>query len=185
MKRIIFFLTIFILILSFDKLLYANDDIKDIIHNMEANVIFLRHTLAPGIGDPNNFKLNDCSTQRNLNEKGRNQAILIGKKIIANNIKFNEILSSEWCRCIETIQNMNIGIWKNFSGLNSFYQGYYKKENVINSLRKKLNDISKDELVLMVTHQVVIEEITGIITDSGGMVLYNSHFKKSNEIKFK
>ena len=61
-------------------------------------LIFIRHAYAPGSGDPNNFNLNDCSTQRNLSDEGRKQAQNIGKLFRKNEIKIEKILSSEWCR---------------------------------------------------------------------------------------
>ncbi len=61
-----------------------NYTIKKIINGIDANVIFMRHALAPGIGDPNKFKIGDCSTQRNLNETGIAQAVLIGKQLKEN-----------------------------------------------------------------------------------------------------
>ena len=49
-------------------------------------VLMLRHALAPGIGDPADFQLDDCSTQRNLNEEGRAQAKAIGAWLRARGI---------------------------------------------------------------------------------------------------
>ena len=65
-------------------------------------LIFIRHAYAPGGGDPDNFNLNDCSTQRNLNYEGREQAKYIGEFFKKNKIKIDKVLSSEWCRCKET-----------------------------------------------------------------------------------
>ena len=87
-----------------------NYTIKEIINDIDANVIFMRHALAPGIGDPNNFKIGDCSTQRNLNETGIAQAVLIGKQLKKNSIQFNKIYSSQWCRCYQTATLLDLGI---------------------------------------------------------------------------
>ena len=65
-------------------------------------LLFIRHAYAPGSGDPENFNLNDCSTQRNLSETGRKQALQIGNFVKKNKIPINKVLSSEWCRCKET-----------------------------------------------------------------------------------
>ena len=64
--------------------------------------VFLRHAIAPGNGDPVNFDINDCSTQRNLNNKGIIQSRNIGTFFLTNNIKIDKVLSSEWCRCKDT-----------------------------------------------------------------------------------
>ena len=157
---------------------FARSELEIIKKNISANVIFLRHALAPGVGDPENFMKEDCSTQRNLNDKGRLQARLIGNYLRSTNLKFSQILTSEWCRCIDTAKELNLGQWTTFSGLNSFFQVYEKKDQVMNKLQKKLDSLGYSDLALFVTHQVVISEQTGIMPRSGEMVLYNSITKK-------
>ena len=157
---------------------FARSELEIIKKNISANVIFLRHALAPGVGDPENFIKEDCSTQRNLNDKGRLQARLIGNYLRSTNLKFSQILTSEWCRCIDTAKELNLGQWTTFSGLNSFFQVYEKKDQVMNKLQKKLDSLGYSDLALFVTHQVVISEQTGIMPRSGEMVLYNSITKE-------
>ena len=151
-----------------------NLPIYETINKINANVIFLRHTLAPGIGDPKNFKLNDCSTQRNLDRVGRRQAEELGSLFRQNKVNFDEILSSEWCRCKETAALMQLGQWETFLGLNSFFEGYVNKKETLRLLNQKLALIKSDKLVLMITHQVVISAVTGKFVGSGEMVFYNS-----------
>ena len=165
-------------IISFSTETYAQSELEMVRRGISANVIFMRHALAPGFGDPHNFIKEDCSTQRNLNNKGRLQARLIGSYLKASDIKFSEILTSEWCRCIDTIKELNLGKWETFSGLNSFFQGHEKKDQVMNKLQKKLDSLDNSDLVLFVTHQVVIAEQTGVVPSSGEMVLYNSITKE-------
>ena len=157
---------------------FARSELEIIKKNISANVIFLRHALAPGVGDPENFIKEDCSTQRNLNDTGRLQARLIGNYLRSTNLKFSQILTSEWCRCIDTAKELNLGQWTTFSGLNSFFQVYEKKDQVMNKLQKKLGSLGYSDLALFVTHQVVISEQTGIVPRSGEMVLYNSITKQ-------
>ena len=157
---------------------FARSELEIIKKNISANVIFLRHALAPGVGDPENFIKEDCSTQRNLNNKGRLQARLIGNYLRSTNLKFSQILTSEWCRCIDTAKELNLGQWTTFPGLNSFFQEYEKKDQVMNKLQKKLDSLGNSDLALFVTHQVVISEQTGIVPRSGEMVLYNSITKQ-------
>ena len=157
---------------------FARSELEIIKKNISANVIFLRHALAPGVGDPENFIKEDCSTQRNLNNKGRLQARLIGNYLRSTNLQFSQILTSEWCRCIDTAKELNLGQWTTFSGLNSFFQEYEKKDQVMNKLQKKLDSLGYSDLALFVTHQVVISEQTGIVPRSGEMVLYNSLTKQ-------
>jgi len=160
----------------------ARSEIVTVKKSISANIIFLRHALAPGVGDPIAFIKEDCSTQRNLNNEGRLQARLIGDYLRQSNIRFSEILTSEWCRCIDTAKELDIGKWKTFSGLNSFFQGHEKKYLVVNKLRKKIKSLKSSDFVLFVTHQVVITEITGEVPRSGEMVLYNSITKKKSRL---
>ena len=160
----------------------ARSDIVTVKKSISANIIFLRHALAPGVGDPLAFIKEDCSTQRNLNNEGRLQARLIGDYLRQSNIRFSEILTSEWCRCIDTAKELDVGKWKTFSGLNSFFQGHEKKYLVVNKLRKKIKSLKSSDFVLFVTHQVVITEITGEVPRSGEMVLYNSITKKKSRL---
>ena len=78
---------------------------------------------------------------------------------------------------------MNIGEWKKFEGLNSFFQNFSSKSKVLKKLNTKLKEIKSDELVLMITHQVVIYNITQISPPSGGFVLYNSFTKNALEFE--
>ena len=110
--------------------------LKEYAKNPFGNVLLIRHALAPGFGDPHNFDLNDCSTQRNLDGEGREQASRIGEKIKAAGIKFSKIYSSQWCRCLETAENMNLGEITVETGLNSFFQGIVAKDKTLHRLRK-------------------------------------------------
>ena len=159
---------------------FAQSEIESIKKSISANVIFIRHALAPGFGDPPDFTKEDCSTQRNLNNKGRLQAQLIGDYLKKSNLLFSEILTSEWCRCIDTAKELDIGQWETFSGLNSFFEGYEKKDTVMAQLRRKLGSLKPSDLVLFVTHQVVITELTGVVPRSGEMVLFSTITKQKS-----
>ena len=158
--------------------------LDDYAKNPFGNVLFIRHALAPGFGDPQNFDLNDCSTQRNLDGEGREQAFRIGEKIKAARIKFSKIYSSQWCRCLETAKNMNLGEITVEPGLNSFFQGIVPKDKTLDRLRKRLESVeAKQELVLMITHQVTITAVTGITVSSGGAVAFNTKSGESREVR--
>ena len=100
MKFIKFLLLIFITINSPVKA----DLNQNMIYELKqgGKLIFIRHAYAPGGGDPINFDINKCSTQRNLSDSGRNQASEIGSFFKKNNIQVDKVYSSEWCRCKET-----------------------------------------------------------------------------------
>ena len=142
--------------------------------NVNPNIVFVRHALAPGIGDPVEFDINNCSSQRNLDSIGKLQAKALGAFLQKSKIDFDSILSSEWCRCKETSELLNIGDWKTFTGLNSFFEGHVDKKESLQILNEKINSFPQKSLNLMVTHQVVISAVTGVFVPSGGIVLYNS-----------
>ncbi len=159
-----------------------NYTIEEIINDINANILFMRHALAPGIGDPNNFKIGDCSTQRNLNETGIAQAVLIGKQLKENSIQFNKIYSSQWCRCYQTATLLDLGKVHEFAGLNSIFQNFVSRRETLQKLEQKLSEISLNKLVIFVTHQVNIQAITKKNVASGEMVAFNTSTKKSHKI---
>ena len=140
----------------------------------DGTVLFMRHALAPGIGDPHDFSIKDCRTQRNLDETGRAQARAIGAKLAAADIKFSAIYSSYWCRCLETAQLLDLGAVTPFDGLNSFFQKHAPRDATLAKLRQKLESLSPSAPAsLMVTHAVTIRAITGLSVASGGVVIYD------------
>ena len=148
------------------------------------NIIFIRHSLAPGSGDPENINLNDCKTQRNLNSEGIKQSKKIGNFFKKNNIRVEHIFSSEWCRCKDTafyaFEN-----FKTFDALNSFYsEKFYKNKNKqIKKLKKFINDWDDSSNLVLVTHYVVILEILGIGAGSGEIIISNKNYKIKDRIE--
>ena len=179
MKLIKFFLIIFIYLIISVKV-YSNEEVINKVKE-GGKIIFIRHAYAPGNGDPSNFDINDCSTQRNLSEEGRKQAVLIGLLFRKYDIPIDEVISSEWCRCKETASLLDIGKWRVFSGLNSFFQDYADKGETLNNLNRKLTQL-EDGVTLMISHQVVIRAITGSTTRSGELVVFNSKTKAFKNI---
>ena len=174
---------IFLILFFFKSNLVFSFTLKEYATNPFGTVLFIRHTMAPGYGDPQNFDLNDCSTQRNLDYEGKSQAVQIGRRIKKERIKFVKVFSSQWCRCVETAQLIDIGEITIEPGLNSFFQGFVSKEKTISKLKIILDSLEhSNELVLMVTHQVTIAALTGISVKSGGAVAFNTKFKKSREV---
>ena len=143
---------------------------KELVQQMRAGdaVLMIRHALAPGIGDPDDFKLDDCSTQRNLNEQGRAQAKAIGEWLRVRGVQNVKLYSSQWCRCLETARLMDLGSVTPLPALNSFFERSADREPNLSALRTFIRDNTKSgELLIMVTHQVTISGITGKWTDSG------------------
>ena len=183
MNSYVLFFILFIIVSVFNSLNAKELKLNEI-KNINSKIFFMRHALAPGFGDPENFKIDDCSTQRNLSQDGINQARKIGSQFKKYNIKFNRVYSSFWCRCFETVRSMGIKNFELHSGLNSFFQNHSSKKEVL----KKLNDLissldKKKGPYLFVTHYVVIGSYTNIFPDSGGMVVYDLTSKINYELE--
>ncbi len=160
----------------------AESALAKVIEETGTNVMFLRHALAPGYGDPSDFDVNNCSTQRNLDSAGRAQAKALGRVLRQHQIRFDEIKSSQWCRCQETARLLDMGKVVPFTGLNSFFEEHADREQTLRQLENYLGSVKQDELVLLVTHQVVISAVTGIYAPSGGVVLFNTTTKTSKAL---
>ena len=159
---------------------------KNLLNQLEegGKLIFIRHAYAPGGGDPDDFNLNDCSTQRNLNEEGRDQAKYIGEFFKKNKIKIDKVLSSEWCRCKETAEIA----FKDFSTnsfLNSFYSSKFakNKEEQIKMLNNYVKKFNSDKNLILVTHYVLISEVLNYAPSSGELVVSDKDFNMIGSIK--
>ena len=130
-------------------------------------VAIMRHALAPGTGDPANFRVDDCSTQRNLDERGRAQARAIGEAFRANGIEVDRVLSSQWCRCRDTADLLDLGPVEELPSLNSFFGSRGDREQQTEATRAFLADLAEDERAVLVTHQVNITALTGAYPSSG------------------
>ena len=174
----LFFAVVLITDVEATSNLKAVDNLNEAVTTIDANVVFMRHALAPGFGDPDDFDLTLCRSQRNLSGAGQAQAKKIGVAIRKSIVNFKEVISSEWCRCKDTTALLNLGKWQTFEGLNSFFQDYADKTLTLGVLQKKLDSIESG-FTLMVTHQVVINAITKNVVRSGELVAYNSKTKES------
>ena len=178
-----FKIIILIILFLFNHKSYADENIVEILKKNN-NIIFIRHSLAPGLGDPENINLNDCKTQRNLNSEGIKQSKKIGNFFKKNNIKVEKVFSSEWCRCKDTafyaFSNFEI-----FDALNSFYSEkfYENKNKQIKNLKQFINNWDNKSNLVLVTHYVVILELLGVGTESGEIVISNKNYEIVNRIK--
>jgi phosphohistidine phosphatase SixA len=138
----------------------------------EGAIVLIRHARAPGVGDPDNFKLEDCSTQRNLNDQGRAEARRIGKFFRDNGIEVSRVLSSEWCRCLETAELAFPGRVTREPSFNSFFQE--RASEAVQTARGQavLMNWRGPGTLVVVTHQVNITALTGVFPAEGeGVVL--------------
>jgi phosphohistidine phosphatase SixA len=138
------------------------------------HVLLMRHALAPGVGDPAGYTLQECKTQRNLDSKGREQAHRIGQWLNAQGVKEAMVFSSAWCRCKETAEKLGYGIPVHEPSLNSFFddmrQGPQSNVQLQAFIAKQLK-LKADKALILVTHHVNIAEFMGENVGSGDMVL--------------
>ncbi|WP_299620857.1 histidine phosphatase family protein [Pelagibius sp.] len=131
----------------------------------------MRHALAPGTGDPANFALGDCTTQRNLNDAGRAQARAAGAAVRAAGVTVDHLLTSQWCRCEETARLLDLGPVIEEPALNSFFRDRSTAEDQTEAVRQLLASLPAEETAVLVTHQVNITALTGIFPRSGEFIL--------------
>ena len=152
----------------------AKSDQDEMIERMKlgGHILMIRHALAPGSGDPANFRIGDCSTQRNLNDHGRKQAKAIGNWLRSNGIIAARVYSSQWCRCLETAALLEMGSVTELPSLNSFYELAHDREPNLKALRKFIAEQPPEGLlIILVTHFVTISAIADEAVSSGEGVL--------------
>lgn len=136
-------------------------------------LLMLRHANAPGTGDPPHFSLEDCTTQRNLDQAGRTQASRLGQRLAQAGVTRAALYSSQWCRCLETARLLGLGPVQPLPALNSFYPRPEDREARLAALRAFLASLPpKGPPVVLVTHQFTITAFTGDATASGGGSLF-------------
>jgi phosphohistidine phosphatase SixA len=136
------------------------------------HILMIRHALAPGTGDPANFQIGDCSTQRNLDDRGRDQASAIGDWLRSKGIPSARVYSSQWCRCLETAKLLQLGPVAELPALNSFYELTENREPNLKALREFIAKQPHDgKLIIMVTHLVTISSMADEAVSSGEGVL--------------
>ncbi|MDF0752001.1 histidine phosphatase family protein [Marinobacter sp. 71-i] len=135
-------------------------------------VLMLRHALAPGTGDPANFDVDDCSTQRNLNDTGRQQARAWKPFLAEQGIDKARVFSSQWCRCLDTAREMDVGPVEEMQSLNSFFgnRGYEAMQT--SQTIAIVNELEPGPPVILVSHQVNITALADVFPSSSeGVVM--------------
>lgn len=132
--------------------------------------VLLRHAIAPGTGDPPGMRIGDCSTQRNLSEEGRAQASRIGALFRDNGIRAASVYSSQWCRCLDTAELLELGPVTEQPLLNSFFGKPEDGRGQTEALRQWLSTRGSGLPLVLVTHQVNVTGLTSIVPRSGELV---------------
>jgi 8-oxo-(d)GTP phosphatase len=134
-------------------------------------VALVRHATAPGAGDPANFRLGDCTTQRNLSEEGRSEARALGERLREAGIGEAQVYSSQWCRCLETAELLGLGEVEPLPILNSFFGDRSRGPGQTEALRRLIAEADDGPPRIFVTHQVNISALADVPARSGEMIV--------------
>ncbi|KNX42424.1 hypothetical protein ROTO_09330 [Roseovarius tolerans] len=134
-------------------------------------VALMRHALAPGTGDPAGFAVTDCSTQRNLDARGREQARRTGDALRDAGVTFDHIWTSQWCRARDTAVLMEMGDVEEKPPLNSFFAGRGDRAAQTAATLDLIAELPEGDRLLIVTHQVNITALTGRGVGSGEIIV--------------
>jgi phosphohistidine phosphatase SixA len=137
-------------------------------------VLLMRHTLAPGVGDPTGYTLEDCKTQRNLSAEGRQQAVAVGHWLRKQGVTTADVHSSAWCRCKDTAELLHFSGFKVAPALASFFDEMHLAKARTQALEQFIAEKAKtkgNKALILVTHHVNIHGFMGENIASGDMVL--------------
>jgi phosphohistidine phosphatase SixA len=139
-----------------------------------SSAVFVRHANAPGTGDPRGFRLDDWASQRNLDETGRAQARAMGAAFRQRGIVPSRILTSQWRRCSETAELMDLGpVTASPEALNSFFEnrgleGQFRREIGV-LLAEAPRGVGP---LLCITHQVNVTAVAGFVPRVGEAAVF-------------
>lgn len=134
-------------------------------------ILLMRHAIAPGTGDPDGFRLDDCATQRNLSDEGRAQARATGAALRAQGIAITQVFTSQWCRCRDTARLLDLGPVQDWPSLNSFFEDRAQSDAQTAETLARLAALPDGARPILVTHQVNITALTGIVPRSGEILV--------------
>jgi len=136
------------------------------------HVALMRHADAPGgVGDPPDFRVEDCATQRNLSAKGRADAEKIGLRLKGEGIAFEKILSSPWCRCIDTARLMDLGAVETEATFGNVVVLKDQRQALTTGARALITQWTAGGNLLVVTHGANIQALAGVWLASGEIVV--------------
>ena len=125
-------------------------------------ILLMRHaTTTPGVGDPAGFRLGECSTQRNLTDAGRDEARRVGAAFRSRTVPVGRVLSSHWCRCLETAR-LAFGRAEPWEPLDSVFEDRAREPERTRAVRRVAGERPADGNLILVTHGANIAALTGI-----------------------
>ena len=165
---------------------YANEAAWNLLEE-GGKIVFIRHAFAPGGGDPDNFVIEDCSKQRNLNQQGIDQSISMGQEFLKRDIPIQQVYTSQWCRCKDTA-SYAFGDYQELSSLNSTFEGEYRQNH--QRQIKELKELiarwdDTDGNLILVTHYVIVGGTLGYYPSSGELVITDKSLEVLDSIKTK
>ena len=161
---------LFLLAMAWPQALRASEDVWQALRQGGTIALF-RHARAPGPGDPPNFRLEDCTTQRNLSAEGRAQAQAIGAAFRSRQVPVERVLSSRWCRALDTARLAFGTLAEPFQPLDSFFAGQDQEPARTQAVRRTVQEWRSNGVLVLVTHQVNITALTGIFPGEGEMLV--------------
>lgn len=141
-------------------------------------VLFVRHaSTTPGVGDPENFRLEDCATQRNLSEEGRSEARRLGELMRRNKVPIETVVSSPWCRCIETAELAFRRVDEKWPALSNLFGRSPNADAQVKAMRPRIAGYRGKGNLVLVSHGSTALALTGaspqqaeviVLTPAGG-----------------
>ena len=134
------------------------------------SVVIVRNSYAPGTFDPPDAKLEDCSTQRNLDDNGRAQARRIGEAFRAHGIAVGAVRSSPRCRCLDTA-SLAFGQVEPWGVLGGALRDADLRRRQLVEIRKAIDAHRDGPPLVLVTHGSVVSDLTGLNVAMGAFVV--------------
>ena len=171
-------------ITTFGRVQAAEQDIWTQMRENTGYVVLLRHAkTVSGTGDPLGFELDDCTTQRNLSEAGREQAKQIGREFRDRNIPISQVLSSQYCRCLDTAKLLNLDTVESAPMLNSIFEDRSTATQQVEQTRQRiLNHRNNSGVIVIVSHYANIVEVTGTPLQEGEIVMVQADLQGDLEV---
>lgn len=166
-----FFTKVAIILLFLTPIFFAVHPLASVTPDNSSFVILLRHGDAPGQGEPDKFDLNDCSTQRNLSDRGRHDATAIGEKLRARGINVTKVLTSRWCRTRETAALMKLAPVENAPAFDDLSFNKGRAKELLESEHRIIASWRGPGVLLIVSHGSNIKALTGVDLEQGAMIV--------------
>jgi len=150
----------------------------------DGHVALIRHASAPGpAGDPADYKLDDCTTQRNLSEQGRAEARALGDRFRTQQVKVGKIVSSQWCRCRQTAELMNIGPIEDAPTFNNAFVLNTRRDELTASARALIGAWRGPGTLVVVTHGENIQFLLGLRPREGEVIVVTLDQGNENKMR--